>query len=433
MDNINIHHFMAAIPEALLLVDKSGQVRAANECAGQLFGYKVSELIGMVVEQLMPERYRDRHVELRSDLGYEKKFRRLGQGQILYAYHSEGREIPVHISIGVLRANYDGPLFAVTLIDRSEQLKIEVSLKKNSDFYRNIFEQLPLPYQSLDIEGNFLDVNQAWLDFFGYAKNDVIGRFFGDFMRESSLPMLGVTFEKFKQEGYVSSPVFEAKRKGSDERVVITVNGRVERDDSDRFVRTHCILTDVTQRIKAEKELKRRAILDGLTGLFNRDHFYEMANTHIDGSRHDGSPLTLLLLDVDHFKQINDTYGHSAGDTVIRTLANSFSKILREDDVSGRVGGEEFAVLLPKTVHDKGQQIAERLRTTLAQRTISLENKTAIHITVSIGLAHFIQTDTKVDSLMKRADVALYRAKHLGRNRTVNFEQATLTENLIES
>lgn len=423
MENTDISNFIEAIPEALLLVDKTGHVQFVNEGACQLFGYEKSELLGMVVEQLIPARYRHYHVQLRSQLGYEKKIRKLGEGKILYACHSDGRDLPVHISIGALHANCSTSFYVVTLVDRSEQLKVETEFRNSSSFYHNLFEKLPLPYQSLDIEGNLIAVNQTWLDFLGYEEDEVIGRFFGDFMTESSLQLLGVTFEKFKREGYVSSPIFETKRKGSDEPLIVTINGRVERDAAERFIRTHCVLTDVTQRIKAERELQQRAFFDGLTGVFNRDHFYQLANTQFASARRNGFPLTLLMLDVDHFKRINDSYGHAAGDTVLKTLAKSFPNTLREQDISGRVGGEEFAILLPKTNQKNGVQIAERLRLTLAQQLIPMENQATINITVSMGVAHLIDADTSFDSLMKRADKALYRAKHLGRNQTINFEK----------
>ncbi|MBF0256852.1 MAG: PAS domain S-box protein, partial [Gammaproteobacteria bacterium] len=115
---------------------------------------------------------------------------------------------------------------------------------------------VPLPYQSLDAAGNFLQVNQAWLELFGCEREAVIGRFFGDVMQESSRPLLGVTFAAFKREGYVSSPVFEARRQDTGETLLLKVNGRIERDAEGGFVRSHCLLTDVTARAKAEAELQ---------------------------------------------------------------------------------------------------------------------------------------------------------------------------------
>lgn len=125
-------------------------------------------------------------------------------------------------------------------------------VNSTEDAYLQLLEFLPLPYQSLDVEGNFLQVNQAWLDLFCCRREDVIGRFFGDFMHESSHPLLGIAFAVFKREGFVSSPVFEARRQGSGDKLLVTVNGRVERNEQGDFVRTHCVLTDVTARAQAE-------------------------------------------------------------------------------------------------------------------------------------------------------------------------------------
>jgi len=129
------------------------------------------------------------------------------------------------------------------------------NMHKREGDYQKLFDTVPLPYQSLDATGNFLNVNQAWLDLFGCKKHEVIGRFFGDYMCESSRNMLGVTFENFKREGFVSSPVFEARRQDTGEMILVTVNGQVEHDEYGQFICTHCLLNDVSARAKAEAEI----------------------------------------------------------------------------------------------------------------------------------------------------------------------------------
>lgn len=145
------------------------------------------------------------------------------------------------------------------MLEKHRQLDaMRLQLEKNEAYFRRMFELAPLPYQSLDIDGRLTAINEAWLELFGYrSKDEVLGRFFGEFMSESSRLLMGMTFEKFKQQRFVNSPVFEAQRQGSDQTMLITVSGRIESDERGNFVRTHCILTDVSERARVEENIRR--------------------------------------------------------------------------------------------------------------------------------------------------------------------------------
>lgn len=145
--------------------------------------------------------------------------------------------------------------------------KIEKNLKQSQEHFKDLFENAPLPYQSLDINGNFLAVNQAWLDLVGCSRNEVIGRFFGDFMSESSKEMLTDTFSLFKKQGSITSPMFELITRDTGESRLIVVYGRVARDENGVFQRTHCLLRDITEQHRAvqalrENENRFRTMLD---------------------------------------------------------------------------------------------------------------------------------------------------------------------------
>ncbi len=174
---------------------------------------------------------------------------------------------------------------------------------------------------------------------------------------------------------------------------------------------------DITERKQLEGELKRRAHIDVLTGLNNRRYFFELAEQELARAKRHGAPLQALMLDVDHFKLVNDTYGHHAGDRVLQKLSEICVQTLREIDLLGRIGGEEFAILLPETKGEQALEVAERLRLAVAVATVPLEQGDSIHFTVSIGVARFVATDTKIEDMFKRADTALYAAKNAGRNR----------------
>jgi diguanylate cyclase (GGDEF)-like protein len=148
-----------------------------------------------------------------------------------------------------------------------------------------------------------------------------------------------------------------------------------------------------------------------------------LATLELDHARRMGRSFALLALDIDHFKRINDTWGHAAGDEALKSFANACRLALREYDILGRVGGEEFAVALPNTGPDGARVIAERLRAAVAELVIHPAKGQFFDLTVSVGVAQLRDTDTGIASLLGRADQALYRAKNGGRNRVVMEEQ----------
>jgi diguanylate cyclase (GGDEF)-like protein len=169
--------------------------------------------------------------------------------------------------------------------------------------------------------------------------------------------------------------------------------------------------------------LLRSGFTDVLTGWHNRRYLQVRLNEELARARRDGSHLTCLMLDVDHFKRVNDTWGHAAGDAVLQQLANRIDGQVRASDVAARYGGEEFVVLLPDTDNPSGNRLAERIRRAIAATGYELPNGESVAITASIGIAGVTpeadaeDLKTVGDSLIARADVALYRAKSAGRDR----------------
>jgi diguanylate cyclase (GGDEF)-like protein len=170
-------------------------------------------------------------------------------------------------------------------------------------------------------------------------------------------------------------------------------------------------------------ELERQAHIDYLTGLANRGRFMELAEAEKARATRYGNPFAMLLLDVDHFKTINDRYGHKTGDAVLRELGSVLRKTLREVDIIGRIGGEEFAALLPETGATRAPEVAERLRQEIADREMPAVEGEPVHVTVSIGVVAATSHNMRIDSILNLADIALYRAKNSGRNR-VSVAQA---------
>ena len=178
------------------------------------------------------------------------------------------------------------------------------------------------------------------------------------------------------------------------------------------------IAEDITEKKLLESELQRLATTDVLTQSSNRRHFFECANREFEQARLQGMPMAFLLLDIDDFKMINDTYGHQEGDTVLQKIAESGRSVLRRGDLFGRIGGEEFAAVFPGCAPDMALQVAERLQREI-QRLMFRCGEQAFGITVSQGLTSITADDQSLDNLFARADAAMYEAKRKGKNRII--------------
>jgi len=162
--------------------------------------------------------------------------------------------------------------------------------------------------------------------------------------------------------------------------------------------------------------VQRLAVTDALTGIYNRRAFFDRARQEYNRSVRYGHRISVIMLDVDHFKVINDRFGHAAGDETLRTIAHLCTSNLRACDILGRYGGEEFTILVPETALNGALTIAQRLCDQIAAINIPSE-RGVIRVTASIGVAEMCEETSGLDELIDRADQALYRAKQSGRNR----------------
>lgn len=190
-------------------------------------------------------------------------------------------------------------------------------------------------------------------------------------------------------------------------------------DISGKFLGTIVIIEDITTKKLMEKELEALATTDPLTGAKNRRAFLSLFQREFSRSLRHGLTLALLMIDIDHFKRINDVFGHNTGDKVLKQLVSETNSIIRQNDILGRWGGEEFIVLLTDTDSHQALTVAERLRTRLEQIEILDEIGGPIKFTVSIGYTIFGNLDCLIDDLVKQADEALFVAKNAGRNKVV--------------
>lgn len=181
---------------------------------------------------------------------------------------------------------------------------------------------------------------------------------------------------------------------------------------------------DIGTHKQLESQLRELATRDALTSLLNRRAFMERSTALFDHCRRHAKPCTVLMIDIDHFKLINDRHGHQAGDEALRACAAAITGALREADVLGRLGGEEFAALLPHSSAESAWAAAERIRVAIAHLVITATDGKPLTITVSIGMAEMQPQHTGIEPLLAWADQALYRAKSTGRNKVLAYEHA---------
>ncbi len=203
------------------------------------------------------------------------------------------------------------------------------------------------------------------------------------------------------------------RKPGTEESFWLEISARVM--DYENEVALYSAFKDITAQKKHEQDLFEKAVLDPLTGCYNRRQFQELAMKEIRRAWRYDTQFSLLMMDIDHFKRVNDTHGHAFGDEVLKAMARTCKQTLRESDIFARFGGEEFIVLLPQTDLNGGALVGERLRQNIANCPVPLPSGEMFHFSVSIGVVGSGASDD-LDELIKRADSALYAAKENGRN-----------------
>jgi diguanylate cyclase (GGDEF)-like protein/PAS domain S-box-containing protein len=277
----------------------------------------------------------------------------------------------------------------------------------------------------VDDKANVTSLNQRFLEVWGIPNYRVRGGQAAAVVGTPDQPILAMALERVKD----SEPFLRRVRElyedpNQDDHCEIELkDGRtLERhstvlwSEQGRYLGRVWFFRDITARKQTEIVLREMALTDPLTGVANRRHFFARAKEEFGRARRYARPLSFLMLDMDHFKRINDRYGHARGDLVLKAFCDGCRALLRDVDLFARTGGEEFAVLLPETTLDGARVIAERLRQFTAGQKVETEGG-EITWTISAGVAMSEPSDADLDACLQRADNALYRAKERGRNR----------------
>jgi diguanylate cyclase (GGDEF)-like protein/PAS domain S-box-containing protein len=294
--------------------------------------------------------------------------------------------------------------------------------------YRELVQSAKSIILRFDTSGRITFFNEFAQSFFGYTQQEILGR---DLLRtivpliESSGRDLVAMIKDLlaNPDKYPTNENENVRKNG--ERVWMSWTNRALYNEQGQLTEILSVGNDITRLKRTEAKLVELATTDPLTGLFNRRHFWEVCKREIERIKRYGSMLSLLMIDVDHFKLVNDTYGHDVGDQVLQSLADLCRRTFRGVDIIGRIGGEEFAVLLPETGLPEAAGAAHRLRQAVEQASIAV-GEHFIKITVSAGVAMAVNESADLETLFKQADLALYAAKAGGRNRVETMQPRDL-------
>ncbi len=297
--------------------------------------------------------------------------------------------------------------------------KARSDLAESERKFRLLAEHAQDVIWTINLEGRYSFVSPSIAQLTGFTPADLMDKPLDDVLPGLSFSQLRGAFSAASTDGQGadSCRIFELKHPRKDGSMIWTevTIGALYDDEGDQTGYIG-ISRDITERKKMQDELTRLATTDPLTGAVNRRAFLERGEKEVIRAIRYHHPLSLLMLDVDYFKRINDTRGHPTGDEVLRILVRTCMKCLRSGDTLGRFGGEEFTILLPETDRSDATFIAERVRSDLAAVKVQTEKGEEFSFTASIGVASEAGADFSVDKLIQQADAALYNAKHDGRN-----------------
>ena len=301
--------------------------------------------------------------------------------------------------------------------DITDREQREAKLEESEARFRATFDDAAIGMALVGKDGSFVRANVALCCLLGYTEGELLQMSFQQLTHpddlEKDLALLQETIEGKRQSYQMEKRYF---RKGG-QLIWALLSVATVRDANGKVRYFISQIQDVTERQRMLNKLRDQANLDYLTGLYNRRYFIERGTQELSRAARYTKPLSMLMLDIDEFKQINDTRGHRTGDLVLRHLSRILGETLRAIDLCGRLGGEEFAVLLPETDTAAAFETAERLRATIAASAVVPEDGPPVRYTVSIGVTTLNVADSNIDTLLGLADQGLYQAKRTGRNR----------------
>jgi diguanylate cyclase (GGDEF)-like protein/PAS domain S-box-containing protein len=396
-----------------VFVIKDGFFVYVNQRVVELLGHPESELLSRPVfdfvheddKELVKERYRARTQGKDVTGAYSFKI-----------VNKEGKPRDVNIFTDIFE-EADGTRFSIgSLKDITEDRKTQRALASTQADIESILNNLPDVFYRTDMDGIVTLISPSVYENLGYRPEEMIGKPLKDFYRAPE------EREKIVQalvEGNGKARHVEAWLRHKDGSPIwISTNAYIRLDEHMQPVCVEGIARNITERKYLEEQLSHLAKFDELTRVYNRHTFLEESQRQIDIAQRYNRHLAMMMIDLDWFKIINDRYGHHIGDEALNYFATSCKAVFRKTDVIGRMGGEEFAVLMPETDKANANEIAERLRTYLKNNPLHTESG-ILKLTFSAGLISITKYDNSPDTMLRRADKLLYQAKDNGRDQLV--------------
>lgn len=404
---------LAALGEGVYGVDSSGRATFFNPAALAMLGYQEDELLGLDQHKLIHHHHPDGEVYPSADCPISKTLRdgQTRRGEEWF-FRKDGTGFPVEMTVAPIERGGERVGAVVVFHDIRTRQEAQIRDRLLVSALESVANGIVITDRDAHIEW----VNPAFETLTGYRREEAMGH------RPAELVKSGLQSQEFYEEMWKTllagrtwrGEIVNKKRDGSlyNEELIITP----VHDEAGAIRHFVGVKQDISVRKHLEAELHNLATTDPLTGLPNRRQFLsslEQESARLQ--RFQESTAALLMLDLDHFKLVNDSYGHATGDMVLRRFAVLVRDSLRKTDLAGRLGGEEFAILLIGSDLAGAQEFADRLREQFSAETLSIDGKT-VHSTVSIGVTQLRPEDSSADEALARADKALYRAKTQGRN-----------------
>ena len=422
-----------AAPNAMLMIDRAGAIALINSQAEALFGYSRDELLGQPIEMLIPPRFRAQHGHFRAHFLSQPATRAMGAGRDLYGLRKDGVEVPIEIGLNPLRTE-EGSFVLASVIDISSRRQMEFAqrLLQANELRQSILDSLPFSVIAIGRDGVILAVNPAAVRLLGYAPQELIGvsTLVMHDPRELERRAAELTQQQNRRipanfEVIVASGSQEAvderewtyvRKDGS--RVPVNIAITAIRDENGQVGGFLKVAYDITERKRAEAYIRHMAHHDALTGLPNRSLLLDRLDMAIRGAQRHGRAVAVLLLDLDHFKRVNDSLGHMTGDRLLLAVAARLQGSVREADTVARLGGDEFVVVLTDAGTRESLEPAIRLMREQLSAPVMIDEHELL-VTASVGGSLFPADGSEPAELLKFADTAMYEAKSLGRS---NFQ-----------
>lgn len=314
-------------------------------------------------------------------------------------------------SIRYIRSSFAsiGSKHIITCNDLTARKKMETELQASETRYRTILETVEDIIFTLKQDGIILSLNPSFERMTGWLPEEWIGKHFLPIVHPDDQARMLDFFERMLSGESIAAVELRILTKSGS---YVDSEANSVASSYDDSVTIFGVLRDITERKRAEEQIRLFATTDSLTCIANRREFTRIMESEIERVKRYGTPLSLIMYDLDHFKKVNDTFGHNMGDEVLKTITRLINENIRSIDIAGRWGGEEFMVLLPQTDTAAASKVAEKLREVVELHKFDKVGR----ITASFGLTQYVPEDD-IDSLTKRVDEALYRAKTSGRNR----------------